>query len=944
MSGPWKWNNKFDFGAEEARKDVYTRYETRQVKDQKHFLRRRLQNFRVFAFDWQLIRSFGEHLFNSMAILQIGFALLLTYACEKAGLVYDIQTSLFISPIVFPLAFSINTDFQRKEKVLEDLALFKSSAMMWIFCMREWREACAFDENFIKTVRNKIQGLMVHLRMYLFTEKQSDRQAIVRIIYEDLSDTNQINEKVRSSRMDTTGPLVSRTIHLLNTMCLSFERLRVLREYRSPRSIRSFTKVLIFFVLPTVLSPYYLLVAANISNPWLAYYISATVAFVFAALQGVQDKLDNPFDGMSEDDIKLDSLEEWAFHNLEAFAHRTYQVGRFQISSSNAKPSQQAPALNTNFADSGGIAPVDETDLGFAKRNRGDSGLQFPYRHENVYRHNNLTNGTPIFTPLRYERQYPTPNVNGVATNFTSGGHTDFEHPYANVLNNIMGNTTILRGGQVKNHYKSFDDLSSHAGDRSTSRLSQYSSSFTGRETPTYNHQVGVVNEALQRTPNIDHYSRESSFAHLQSLHHLAETISPVNLQSAHSPLLDFSDMDVPPSGVKSYLMNMIRQQQQEGSTTTNSAVQSRSRSGSLHSNALAHSPPPSAENNTEQHELEKPMFFIGDLPSPIGTVTQTNLRRPSPLSRCQSLPDTKECERCDNMTSTGTHRTSQNQREIANLLQKHARRSETPPPRFNITPLISNTFNSGNVATNPKSRFTVLRRNPASFSTEPLLDNSNLSRCPDSDDETDSCCNSDNDNDEIPRDPPDSLEIVCLNSRRKGGKNEHGSSSLSNRMNKDLSNSVVTNPTAAFVNGHKESPAPTGPRGSPVLNGSRESSALNSQCLRSSHEAGLQHDVPREPLDPNNRTDTSILNRNFLINNSCSSNHQNGVIDESPRQNILDRELSATFNGLRESPFDLCVGNVDADNVERLNRSRDRTPEQASLFASKVLIHDTTF
>ena len=87
-------------------------------------------------------------------------------------------------------------------------------------------------------------------------------------------------------------------------MCWAFERLRVVREYRSPRTIRSFTKVFIS-LMPLLLSPYYVFIGKHTGNHWAAYYVAIIVSFVFGTLQGVQDKLDDPFDGISEDDINL---------------------------------------------------------------------------------------------------------------------------------------------------------------------------------------------------------------------------------------------------------------------------------------------------------------------------------------------------------------------------------------------------------------------------------------------------------------------------------------------------------------------------------------------------------------------------------------------------------------------------------------------------------------
>lgn len=87
-------------------------------------------------------------------------------------------------------------------------------------------------------------------------------------------------------------------------MCHAFERLRVIREYRSPRTIRSFTKVFIF-LMPIVLSPYYVHMGIKSGNTWSPYYIAVLTSFIFGTLQGVQDVLDDPFDGISEDDINL---------------------------------------------------------------------------------------------------------------------------------------------------------------------------------------------------------------------------------------------------------------------------------------------------------------------------------------------------------------------------------------------------------------------------------------------------------------------------------------------------------------------------------------------------------------------------------------------------------------------------------------------------------------
>ena len=109
---------------------------------------------------------------------------------------------------------------------------------------------------------------------------------------------------------------------------LSFERLRNVREYRSPRSIRSFNKVLIFF-LPFTLAPYFVFLGKNTDNHWSTYYIAVLISFTFGVLQDVQDKLDDPFDGMSEDDINLKTIDGWTFNSLQVTVNQDFKVGRF---------------------------------------------------------------------------------------------------------------------------------------------------------------------------------------------------------------------------------------------------------------------------------------------------------------------------------------------------------------------------------------------------------------------------------------------------------------------------------------------------------------------------------------------------------------------------------------------------------------------------------------
>ena len=88
------------------------------------------------------------------------------------------------------------------------------------------------------------------------TDEMDRRRIILRAIYEDFSGANELAEQLRASKLPANSAIVSRVVHFIYLMGLAVERLRVIRDYRSPRSIRSFNKVFIIILL-VALAPYF---------------------------------------------------------------------------------------------------------------------------------------------------------------------------------------------------------------------------------------------------------------------------------------------------------------------------------------------------------------------------------------------------------------------------------------------------------------------------------------------------------------------------------------------------------------------------------------------------------------------------------------------------------------------------------------------------------------
>ena len=443
---------------EDEKKIIYEGNEQRHKNYQG--IRKSYQKFLIYTFKLGTIISFIGNL-NFMVLIQMCLAGAAVYTFTTFDITFDTHVSIFISPIVFPLAFSINTDFQRREKVLDDLANFKSSSMVWYFCMRDWKEAAGLDDQFLKTCHNKLKKMLFHLREYLLTESgDQTRAALLRKLYGHFSDTNQLIEKVRGSKLPANTALMSRVIHLLNMMCLSFERLRNIREYRSPRSIRSFNKVLIFF-LPFILAPYFVFLGKKIDNYWSPYYIAVMASFIFGCLQGVQDKLDDPFDGMSEDDVNIESIAEWTFDSLGATVNRNFKVGRFQVLTNietalDAKVQASSMMATTvpgeNLDYTANISKLENViDKDFQSSLESSDSRRASKTTPSPKKNRKKEKGKSLEKTARCKNALQTPSFDICKAPLD-------QHPHKNLLEKIQGDVAIERNGHVVPNYGSISE------------------------------------------------------------------------------------------------------------------------------------------------------------------------------------------------------------------------------------------------------------------------------------------------------------------------------------------------------------------------------------------------------------------------------------------------------------------------------------------------------
>jgi hypothetical protein len=217
--------------------------------------------------------------------------------------------TLIATAIIFPIVFSINGAYKRRELALTQYGILKSHGKAIYFVARDWLEDPSRET--LERSKSRLKELFEACRN-LFTDKVENIRANEEEVYKAFSELSKfIKNDLRGNGL-ASGE-VSRTNQYLSKMFLAFEDVKHIYQYRTPRTLRTFSAIFIS-LLPILYGPYFAFVAAEYSQ-YLTYVMPALFSLILVSLSNIQDHLENPFDGIGEDDISV---------NVEEFMARLY--------------------------------------------------------------------------------------------------------------------------------------------------------------------------------------------------------------------------------------------------------------------------------------------------------------------------------------------------------------------------------------------------------------------------------------------------------------------------------------------------------------------------------------------------------------------------------------------------------------------------------------------
>ena len=88
-------------------------------------------------------------------------------------------------------------------------------------------------------------------------------------------------------------------------MIISFENVKHIYQYRTPRTLKAYSDVFIV-LLPILYGPYFAEISAEYA-PGLEYLLPIMFAVILVSLDNIQNHLENPFDQLGEDDVVINA-------------------------------------------------------------------------------------------------------------------------------------------------------------------------------------------------------------------------------------------------------------------------------------------------------------------------------------------------------------------------------------------------------------------------------------------------------------------------------------------------------------------------------------------------------------------------------------------------------------------------------------------------------------
>ena len=238
---------------------------------------------------------------NRQTFIITGLAVIATYLARAHGITADFPLTLLGIAIVFPVVFSIGEAYKRREKALDQSGSLMAHGRAIYFASRDWIRDNSNEAE--KDLIKILQSIFKDATTYYHSATEKEEVKNEELVYKDFSQLSLFIESMKDRGM--SGSEGTRVNQFLSKMMVAFESMKHIYQYRTPRTLRIYSKLFIY-ILPVIYAPYF----AHISMEYtvgLEYIMPILFSIIFVSLDNIQDHLENPYDLHGEDDITMNA-------------------------------------------------------------------------------------------------------------------------------------------------------------------------------------------------------------------------------------------------------------------------------------------------------------------------------------------------------------------------------------------------------------------------------------------------------------------------------------------------------------------------------------------------------------------------------------------------------------------------------------------------------------
>lgn len=235
---------------------------------------------------------------NLKTLIITGLAIASTAICLFYDIKADFPLTLIGTAIVFPIVFSIGGAYKRREVALDEYGAIKAHGRALYFAVSHWLENPPQDLK--SELKDHLSDLLNSCK-YIFTHPVSKLEENEKAVYDSFNGLSEFIKSMRTHGLPSGE--ASRSNQFLSKMMISFERIKHIYQYRTPRTLRTYSDIFIV-ILPIIYGPHFAESVTTYSYG-LQFAVPVLFSVILVALDNIQSHLENPFDQQGEDDVHI---------------------------------------------------------------------------------------------------------------------------------------------------------------------------------------------------------------------------------------------------------------------------------------------------------------------------------------------------------------------------------------------------------------------------------------------------------------------------------------------------------------------------------------------------------------------------------------------------------------------------------------------------------------